>query len=47
MTLGLTLEPADLGYLPVGNRSPETRAAIEEDIRALVANPEDVTRFAP
>jgi len=46
MTLGLTLEPADLGYLPVGNRSPETRAAIEEDIRALVANPEDVTRFA-
>jgi hypothetical protein len=46
VTLSLTLEPADLGYLPVGNRSPETRTAIEKDVRALVANPEDVTRFA-
>jgi len=47
VTLSLNLEPADLGYLPIGNRSPKTRAAMERDIRALVANPEDVTRFAP
>ena len=47
VTLSLNLEPADLDYLPVGNRNPKTRAAIEKDIRALVANPEDVTRFAP
>jgi hypothetical protein len=47
LTLTLTLEPADLGYLPVGERSAETRQRIEDDVRSLVLNPDDVHRFAP
>jgi hypothetical protein len=47
LTLSLTMEPADLGYLPVGQRSGERREAIENDIRSVVANPDDVSRFAP
>jgi len=47
LTLNLALEPADLGYLPVGHRSKGTREAIENDVRSVVANPDDVSRFAP
>jgi len=47
LALNLTTEPADLGYLPVGRRSKETREAIENDVRSAVANPDDVSRFAP
>jgi len=47
LTLSLSLEPADLGYLPVGKRSEERRRAIEADVRSVVVNPDDVSRFAP
>jgi hypothetical protein len=47
LTLNLVMEPADLGYLPVGNRSAEARERVENDVRAVVLNPEDVSRFAP
>ena len=47
LTVDLTMEPADLGYLPVGRRSKETREAIENDVRSVVVNPDDVSRFAP
>ena len=47
LVLDLTLDPADLGYLAVGKRSPERRETIEDDVRSIVANPGDVSRFAP
>ena len=47
LTLSLAMEPANLGYLPVGRRSRETRDSIEEEIRSVVVNPADVSRFAP
>jgi len=47
LTLSLTMEPADLGYLPVGRRSREARDSIDKDIRSVVVNPDDVSRFAP
>jgi len=47
ITLNLVMEAAELGYLPVGNRSEGTRAEIEKEIRSVVVNPDDVTRFAP
>jgi hypothetical protein len=47
LTLNLTTEPADLGYLPVGRRSKETREAIENGVRSVVVNPDEVSRFAP
>ena len=47
LSLNLSLEPADLGYLPVGKRSKAKRAAVEDDVRSVVVNPDDVSRFAP
>jgi hypothetical protein len=47
LNMTLAMEPADLGYLPVGQRSKEMREAIEDDIRSIVVNPDDVSRFAP
>jgi len=47
ISLELTLEPAELGYLPVGNRNDRTKARIEDDLRSYVLNPEDLSRFAP
>jgi hypothetical protein len=47
LTLDLSLEPAELGYLPVGKRSEERRRAVEADVRSVVVNPDDVSRFAP
>ncbi|OYD14404.1 hypothetical protein CH330_08730 [candidate division WOR-3 bacterium JGI_Cruoil_03_51_56] len=47
VTLTLTLEPSELDYLPVGKRTEETKHEIEEDLRSLVINPEDVSKFAP
>jgi len=47
LTLDLTMEPADLGYLPVGHRSKEVLEAVESDVRSIVLNPDDVSRFAP
>ncbi len=47
LVLDLALEAADLGYLAVGRRSPERREAAEDDVRAIVVNPGDVSRFAP
>jgi hypothetical protein len=47
LTLSLAMEPADLGYLPVGHRSREARDSVEEEIRSVVVNPADVSRFAP
>jgi hypothetical protein len=47
LTLNLVLESADLGYLPAGNRSKEARDKVENDVRAVVLNPDDVSRFAP
>lgn len=44
-TLGL--EPADLGYLRPGNRSPAARRHIEAQIAGIVLNPQDVAAFAP
>jgi hypothetical protein len=47
LSLDLSLEPADLGYLPAGRRSEERRRAVEADVRSVVVNPDDVSRFAP
>ena len=47
LSLDLSLEPADLGYLPVGKRNEERRRAAEADVRSVVVNPHDVSRFAP
>jgi hypothetical protein len=47
LSLDLSLEPADLGNLPVGKRSEARRAAAEADVRSVVVNPDDVSRFAP
>jgi len=47
LSLVLAMEPADLGYLPIGQRSSGTRDSIEKDIRSVVVNPDDVRRFAP
>ena len=47
ISLELSLEPAELDYLPVGERSDQTRARIEDDLRTSVLNPEDLSRFAP
>jgi len=47
ISLELTLEPAELEYLPVGKRSAQTKARIEDDLRSYVLNPEDLSRFAP
>jgi hypothetical protein len=47
LALDLAMEPADLSYLPIGKRSDERRKAAEDDVRSVVANPDDVSRFAP
>ena len=47
LLLDLSLQTADLGYLPVGKRSEARRAAVEDDVRSVVVNPDDVSRFAP
>lgn len=47
LSLDLAMEPADLGYLPIGKRSEERRKAAEYDVRSVVVNPDDVSRFAP
>ena len=47
LSLDLAMEPADLGYLPTGKRSEERRKAAEDDVRSVVLNPDDVSRFAP
>lgn len=47
ISLELTLEPAELAYLPVGKRDDRTRARIEDDLKSYVLNPEDLSRFAP
>jgi hypothetical protein len=41
------LEPADLGYLRPGNRSPEARRRVEVTIATVVLNPEDISACAP
>ena len=43
----LELEPADLGYLRPGNRSPEARRRIEGQVAAIVLNPQDIAVCAP
>jgi hypothetical protein len=43
----LDLEPADLGYLRPGNRSPGARRRVEAQVAGIVLNPGDVARFAP
>jgi hypothetical protein len=43
----LELEPADLGYLRPGNRSPEARRRIEAQIASIVLNPQDIAACAP
>jgi Propeptide_C25 len=43
----LRLEPADLGYLRPGNRSPEARRRIEAQIESIVLNPQDIAACAP
>jgi len=43
----LELEPADLGYLRPGNRSPESRRHIEAQVASIVLNPQDVAACAP
>ena len=47
LSLNLAMDPADLGYLPVGQRSKERQEAIENEVRSVVVNPDDVSRFAP
>jgi hypothetical protein len=47
LALDLALEPTELGYLPIGKRSEERRKAAEDDVRSVVVNPDDVSRFAP
>jgi len=43
----LELEPADLGYLRPGNRSPEARRRVEAAVAGVVVNPQDVAGCAP
>jgi hypothetical protein len=43
----LELEPADLGYLRPGNRSPEACRRIEAQIASIVPNPQDIAACAP
>jgi hypothetical protein len=43
----LSLEAAELGHLPVGNRDSATARNIERDLASSVINPEDLHRFAP
>jgi len=43
----LELEPADLGYLRPGNRSPEARRRVEAAVASIVLNPQDIARYAP
>lgn len=43
----LQLEPAELGYLRPGNRSPEAVRRIENQLVGFVINPEDISFFAP
>jgi hypothetical protein len=43
----IELEPADLGYLRPGNRSPEARCRVEAAVASIVLNPQDVTACAP
>jgi hypothetical protein len=47
LSIDISLEPADLGYLRVGKRSEDRRRAVEADVRSVVVNPDDVSRFAP
>jgi hypothetical protein len=43
----LQLEPAELGYLRPGGRSPEAVRRIENQIAGFVINPDDVSFYAP
>lgn len=43
----IELEPADLGYLRPGNRSPEARRRVEAAVASIVLNPQDVAACAP
>jgi len=43
----IELEPADLGYLRPGNRSPEARRRVEASVASIVLNPGDVATYAP
>jgi hypothetical protein len=43
----LELEPADLGYLRPGYRSPEARRRVEDCIASIVLNPQDIATYAP
>jgi len=43
----LELEPAELGYLRPGNRSPEARRRVEAILAGIVLNPQDVASCAP
>lgn len=43
----IELEPADLGYLRPGNRSPEARRRVEAQVASIVLNPQDVGAYAP
>ena len=43
----LELEPAELGYLPVGMRTEQARRRLEAQVTSIVMNPEDVGRYAP
>ncbi len=47
LSLDFALEPVDLDYLPMGKRSKAERAAIKDDVRSVVVNPDNVSRFAP
>jgi hypothetical protein len=43
----IDLEPADLGCLHPGNRSPEARRRVEAAVSSIVINPQDVAACAP
>jgi len=43
----IELEPADLGNLRPGNRSPEARRRVEASVASIVLNPQDVAAYAP
>ncbi len=43
----IELEPADLGYLRPGNRSPEARRRVEASVASIVLNPQDIAACAP
>ena len=43
----LELEPADLGCLRPGNRSPEARRRVEAYIASIVLNPQDIAADVP